>query len=106
MALLIVAGGAFSTAKMTDAKEKREQRSKEGGMNDKDRLTEEEGRYLLSVARKTIKERLYGPEDEKTPDSLESPKFSEQRGTFVTLTIDGCLRGCIGHIIPKESLRD
>ena len=75
-------------------------------MNEKDRLTEEEGRYLLSVARRTIKERLYGQEGGKTPESYESSKFSEQRGTFVTLTIDGCLRGCIGHIIPRESLME
>ena len=35
-------------------------------------------------------------------DSL--PRYSERRGTFVTLTMDGALRGCIGHIIPQESL--
>jgi len=37
-------------------------------------------------------------------DSLDSPKFSERRGTFVTLTINDNLRGCIGHIIPQETL--
>ncbi|MBW2078822.1 MAG: AmmeMemoRadiSam system protein A, partial [Deltaproteobacteria bacterium] len=31
-------------------------------------------------------------------------KFQEQLGTFVTLTIDGNLRGCIGHIIPRGTV--
>ncbi len=77
---------------------------KEGGMSNEDRLTEEQGRILLSVARKTIRERLF---HDKAHDSREKnlPEvFEERRGTFVTLTKDGALRGCIGHIIPQESL--
>jgi AmmeMemoRadiSam system protein A len=99
-----MAGGAFSKEKMSRTEGSQETRAKEGGMSEKDRLTEEEGRYLLSVARHTIKERLYGQEGGKASEDYESSKFSEQRGTFVTLTIDGCLRGCIGHIIPRETL--
>lgn len=71
-------------------------------------LTEEEGKYLLLVARKTIQEALFEKKaKEPSPSpSLESPKYLERRGTFVTLTIDGALRGCIGHIIPQESLME
>jgi AmmeMemoRadiSam system protein A len=69
-------------------------------------LTEEEGRDLLSVARKTIEDALSQKKEEGFSDPLGSPKFSEKRGTFVTVTIDGCLRGCIGHIIPQEPLID
>ncbi len=32
--------------------------------------------------------------------------FQDRRGTFVTLSIGGNLRGCIGHITPEESLID
>ncbi len=77
---------------------------KEADMLDVDKLTEEEGTCLLSVARQTIEQRLFNREGRTQSDSLASAKFSEKRGTFVTLTIDGCLRGCIGHIIPQESL--
>jgi AmmeMemoRadiSam system protein A len=77
---------------------------KEGDMTDTNRLSEKEGNYLLSVARKTIEEELFTESDTELPDIDPSPKFSEKRGTFVTLTKDGALRGCIGHIIPQESL--
>lgn len=81
-----------------------EKAKKEGVMVDTDKLTEEEGRYLLSVARQTIEERLTGQEGQGQPEAFQSPKFSENRGTFVTLTENGALRGCIGHIIPQESM--
>lgn len=73
-------------------------------MVETDKLTEEEGKYLLSVARQTIEERLTGQEGQGQPETFQSPKFSENRGTFVTLTENGALRGCIGHIIPQESM--
>jgi AmmeMemoRadiSam system protein A len=73
-------------------------------MTDKDQLTAEEGQHLLSVARQTIEEALFQNMNERTEDPGFSPKFSERRGTFVTLTMGGQLRGCIGHIIPQESL--
>ncbi len=81
-----------------------EKEGKETDMVKKEELTEEEGRCLLSVARQTIHQRLFNSEHQGLADSEVSPKFSEKRGTFVTLTIDGGLRGCIGHIIPQETL--
>lgn len=75
-------------------------------MADTDNLTEEEGRCLLSVARRTIEEKLFNRGEETHTDRELSAKFSEKRGTFVTLTIQGGLRGCIGHIIPQESMID
>ena len=77
---------------------------KEGMMNDTDKLTEDEGRYLLSVARKTIERRLFHREETRRDGETVSSKFAERRGTFVTLTINNNLRGCIGHIIPQEAL--
>ena len=79
-------------------------RQKEVAMTGTNRLTEEEGRQLLSEARKTIEAALFDQKAEKIPDSSVSDKFSQRRGTFVTLTIDHNLRGCIGHIIPQETL--
>jgi AmmeMemoRadiSam system protein A len=81
-----------------------ERGKEEGDMTDTDRLTEEEGRLLLHVARQTIEQELFVRKEPKKSDSDLPPKFSEHRGTFVTLTMGGNLRGCIGHIIPQESL--
>lgn len=72
-------------------------------MNEKETLTKEEGAYLLALARKTIEGKLF--ENELPEDEGElSEKYLEKRGTFVTLNINSNLRGCIGHIIPQESL--
>jgi AmmeMemoRadiSam system protein A len=75
-------------------------------MAEKDELTHEEGNYLLVVARKTIDDRLLGRKAEGGQDEGRFPRCTERRGTFVTLTMDGALRGCIGHIVPQESLVD
>ena len=93
--------GSETNPKETSSYEKK---GKEGDMVDTDKLTEEEGRCLLSVARQTIQQKLFSSENQGSSESQVSPKFSERRGTFVTLTIDGGLRGCIGHIIPEETL--
>ena len=77
---------------------------KEGAMSETDKLTGEEGKHLVETARKTIQKALFHPKDTSDQDSLSSPKFQERRGTFVTLTLNGALRGCIGHIIPQEPL--
>ena len=73
-------------------------------MTETDKLTEEEGKHLVETARKTIQEALFNPKDKSEPYAPSSPKFQERRGTFVTITLNGRLRGCIGHIIPQESL--
>jgi AmmeMemoRadiSam system protein A len=75
-------------------------------MSGTDQLTEEEGRYLLSFARKTIEQKIFNLGAQLELESLDSNTFPEKRGTFVTLTIDGGLRGCIGNIVPQESLLD
>jgi len=81
-----------------------EEKTKEGDMADSAKLTDQEGKYLLDVARRTIQEELFEDKAAARGDEQASPKFSERRGTFVTLTINGNLRGCIGHIIPQETL--
>ena len=91
----------------TGSREERSLADKKGqkgiNMKEKDQLTKEEGEYLLLLARKTIEARLF-KKDLPADKNHISEKYSEKRGTFVTLTTDGNLRGCIGHIIPQESL--
>jgi AmmeMemoRadiSam system protein A len=108
IAVIVSAVCVFTTSQYLIAKEMKaygsEEKAKEVHMASPGELTEEEGKHLLSVARKTIEEALSQKKEKEPLDPLDSPKFSEKRGTFVTLTIDGCLRGCIGHILPQESL--
>ena len=78
--------------------------TREEGMAEQRGLAEAEGKYLLKEARKTIQASIAG-EKEASKEEVDLPTvFNEPRGTFVTLTIRGSLRGCIGHIIPQESL--
>jgi AmmeMemoRadiSam system protein A len=99
--VLVIAVGVGAEEKGTH---RIKEKMKEGAMTETDQLTEEEGKHLVETARKTIQKALFNPKDKSEPESVSSPKFQERRGTFVTLTINGGLRGCIGHIIPQESL--
>lgn len=81
-----------------------EKGGKEKDMADIGKITDEEGRYLLSEARESIEGKLFSKKSKGKDDSVLSPRFLEKRGTFVTITINNNLRGCIGHIIPQESL--
>ena len=59
-------------------------------------------RILLDLARATIRARLDGfPLPSREP---EDENLLERRGAFVTLKIDGRLRGCIGHVIGVAPL--
>jgi len=64
-------------------------------------LTEQDGLVLLQTAREAIGARLAlrSPHYPGAPDAL-----SAHCGAFVTLKIDGHLRGCIGHITSSRAL--
>ncbi len=79
---------------------------KENDMTDGNKLTDQEGKYLLSLARRTIENRLFNRNESQSESGFESGRLMEERGTFVTLNINGALRGCIGTIIPREGLID
>jgi len=67
-----------------------------------DELTGEEQRWLLDLARSTIAARL---SDRPLPDPQPAPgRLTDRRGAFVTLTVNGRLRGCIGHVTGTEAL--
>jgi len=68
-------------------------------------MTKECKDYLLFLARSTIAGEL-GTKWDKYVPKPNDPELKEQKGTFVTLTIDGELRGCIGQILPSEPIED
>jgi hypothetical protein len=62
---------------------------------------EEHGRTLLGLARASVANALQaGPEAAIPP----APWLKERRATFVTLTQDAKLRGCIGSLQPTRAL--
>lgn len=52
-------------------------------------------KFLLDLARRAIESELSGT---KLVVGEVAEKFKEKRACFVTLTINGKLRGCIGHL--------
>jgi hypothetical protein len=67
-------------------------------------LTREEGRDLLALARRAIGR--YLETGERLRPDLANPKFLEKQGVFVTLKLDGELRGCIGYPLPHKPLAE
>ena len=72
------------------------------------RFTEKQGQLLVELARKTILEKLTGKSTHSEPDAqvhaLNEDIFQAHCGTFVTLKIQGQLRGCIGNLTATESV--
>jgi len=70
------------------------------GLNSGEKLT------LLEVARNTLEYCVNGGEkpDLNSGEYTLSQTLKEKRGVFVTLNKNGHLRGCIGHILPREQL--
>jgi len=71
-------------------------------------ITDEEGEYMVKLARATIEAKL-GLRD--PPGTGDAPKFMQQWcGVFVTLNKEGpegySLRGCIGYPYPVKRLLD
>ena len=62
--------------------------------------------YYLAIARDAIQKRLAGLHIDKNLLLSTYPEMSENKATFVTLTIHGRLRGCIGSIIAHRPLVD
>ncbi len=59
---------------------------------------------MLQVARDAIMQTLIGNKDNKINLKLFPAQLLETKGTFVTLNIDGKLRGCIGSLSPQRPL--
>ena len=70
--------------------------------NGNDEYTSAEKTELLQLARHTI--RRFLESGTKEYPATENPKFTENRGVFVTLHLNGDLRGCIGYPLPSKPL--
>ena len=57
-------------------------------------LDSEQKRTLLQIARRSLEAALGG--EDYVPPEPDDPMLTEQRGAFVTLTMAGNLRGCLG----------
>ncbi len=71
-----------------------------------DKLTPEEQQTLLRLAREAL---LHGVKNEKLPPldaSALTPRLLEPGASFVTLTVRGQLRGCIGALEPYQPLAE
>jgi AmmeMemoRadiSam system protein A len=71
-----------------------------------DQLTLEERTTLLRLARQALE---YGVRGEKLPaldESALTPNLREHGASFVTLTVRGQLRGCIGALDPYQALAE
>lgn len=65
----------------------------------------EEKKYILDLARRSIAYRFSpGGDFQINEAELPSEALKEKRSCFVTLTLNGHLRGCIGHVEAVEPL--
>ncbi|MCX6910817.1 MAG: AmmeMemoRadiSam system protein B [Verrucomicrobia bacterium] len=67
-------------------------------------FNKEERKLLLELARRTVKEVVTANRLPVVDPKTLPAKFVEPKGCFVTLTENGALRGCIGHIMPQMPL--
>jgi len=64
-------------------------------------------KILIDLAKTSIYNKLNGINTINKDKFLEKlPNFEKKAATFVTLTINGTLRGCIGSLVPHASLFD
>lgn len=74
----------------------------------KHELSDADKKTLLALARRTIDLSLEGkrPDDPGDLGVEPTPAMKQKMGGFVTLSIGGELRGCIGEIFPQRALAD
>jgi AmmeMemoRadiSam system protein B/AmmeMemoRadiSam system protein A len=66
-------------------------------------FTEKEKEQLFNIARNSVLSKLEG-NGKMVEDNEISPKLKEPMGAFVTIKINGSLRGCIGRFTSSEPL--
>jgi AmmeMemoRadiSam system protein A len=71
-----------------------------------EKLTLEEQRTLLRLAREAVEHSVRGEELPSLDLSALPASLREEGSSFVTLTIHGQLRGCIGSLEPYQSLAE
>ena len=73
-------------------------------MNDK--LTAEEKQTLLKMAREALESGVRGKKPPAPDPTQLTPLLRAEGAAFVTLTVHGQLRGCIGALQPYQPLAD
>ncbi len=63
------------------------------------KITDEEKKFLLKLARKAIEQEFNPSVKLPEPDYEKYPVLKSKAGVFVTLNENNALRGCIGYII-------
>lgn len=71
-----------------------------------DQLTLEERKTLLRMAREAMERGVKGEKLPPLDDASLTPHLREDGASFVTLTVRGQLRGCIGTLEPYQPLAD
>ncbi len=71
-----------------------------------DKLTAEEKKSLLHLARQALEAGVQGLPLPPIDRSILTPRLESGGASFVTLTIDGELRGCIGALEPYQPLAE
>jgi AmmeMemoRadiSam system protein A len=71
-----------------------------------DALTQEEQQLLLRLAREALERGVRGETLPPLDASSLPPRLQEAGATFITLTRDGELRGCIGALDPYQPLAE
>ncbi|HPB59137.1 MAG TPA: AmmeMemoRadiSam system protein A [Candidatus Saccharicenans sp.] len=70
--------------------------------NNSEFLNDQEKIFLLKLARETLN--LYLEKGRWPEVSPDNPKLTRKQGVFVTLKVNGELRGCIGYPLPVKPL--
>ncbi|MDF1543937.1 MAG: AmmeMemoRadiSam system protein B [bacterium] len=97
--------GYMSAAIMTDKKIEKKDTvlgQRQAVMKGEEPLTDEAGKELKKIAREAIEAKL----KDKKYTVPESEQLSQKRGLFVTISLNGELRGCIGRIRGDRPLYD
>ncbi len=68
------------------------------------KLTDEEAKELFSIARNSIRTMLYENKRSTIDEKKVSEDLKKPLGAFVTLKINGTLRGCIGQFTSSDPL--
>src|SRR5512134_2418944 len=71
-----------------------------------DTLTHEEQQILLRLAREAITLRVQGMKLPRLDLASLPERLREHAATFITLTLRGALRGCIGALEPYQPLAE
>jgi AmmeMemoRadiSam system protein A len=69
-----------------------------------DKLSQEDRKLLLGVARSALERGVRGEKQPALELKNMSPLLREEGASFITLTIHGELRGCIGALEPYQPL--